>query len=176
MHNLPNLRSFRGRKHVARSRERYRRALNFKRFRSSLEDSYQFQTFVDARQWLAPLFDAIEEMLAFGFQWLLLFDVRDVAVPIVIRVVEVGEGVVMRRALNPDIVDSYFFVRLQIVVHDHAACAHDGHLTNFSGFEPTALDRRKSLMPERERNVGHVLDAWGDMGVTLAVNRQRQFS
>ncbi len=115
---------------------------------SSFENSYKLQPFVAIRQWLGPLFDAIEEMLAFRFEWLLLLDMRDVAVPVVIRVVEVGKGVVMRRTLHPDIVNADFFVRLQIVVHDHSASAHNGHFANFSRLQPTALDSGKSLVPE----------------------------
>src|ERR1700759_1632219 len=94
------------------------------------------------------LFDALEEMLAFGFERFFLFNVRDVAVPIVIGVVEVGKRVIVRRALNPNIIDPDFLVRLQIVVDNHSAGTHDGHLANFPGLEPTTLDGGKSLMSE----------------------------
>ena len=46
---------------------------------------------------------------------------------------ELGEGVVMRRTLNPDVVDPDFLVRLQIVVNDHSPRADNCHLTNFAG-------------------------------------------
>src|SRR5271165_3928293 len=99
-------------------------------------------------------------MLTFGFQRLLLLDVRDVTVSVVIRIMEIGESVVVRRTFNPNVVDADLFVRLQIVIDNHSARTHDGHFTNFPGLKPTALDGGKSLVPEAEGDVGHVLDAW----------------
>jgi hypothetical protein len=115
-------------------------------------------------------------VLALRFQRLLLLDVRDITIPVVIGVVKVGEGIVMRWTLYPHIIDPDFFVGLQIVVNDHSTRAHNGHVTNFSWLKPTALDRSKSLLPEGEGNIGHVLNARSDMGVTLTVNRLWEFS
>src|SRR5215469_8893909 len=88
---------------------------------------------------------------------------------------EVSEGVVMWGTLYPHVIDADFFVRLQIVVHDHSACAHNRHFTNFSRLEPTALDTGKTLVPEREGDVCHIFDTWCDMSIALAVYYQREF-
>src|SRR5271166_953186 len=174
--SVDNLPWFRGRAHFTWLQQCHGTALTLERCRRSLEDSYQFQPFASTGQGLGALFDAIEKMLTLGSQWLLLFYVRDVAVPIVIGVVKVGECVVMRRALHPHIIYPNFFVRLQIVVNDHASCTYDGHFANLSGLEPTALGSGKSLVPKSQRDVGHVLDTRSDMGVTLAIDDPRKFS
>jgi hypothetical protein len=89
---------------------------------------------------------------------------------------EVGKSIVVRRTLYPDIVDPDLFVCLQIVVYDHSTCAYDCHITNFPRLEPTALDGGKPFVTEREGDVGYILDARGNVGVTLAINRQWKFS
>src|SRR5271166_5771022 len=45
----------------------------------------------------------------------------------------------------------------------------------FPGLQPTALNGGKSFVPEGQRDVGDVLDAWSDVRVTLAVYCQREF-
>ena len=46
----------------------------------------------------------------------------------------------------------------------------------FAGLEPAALDSGEAFVPEGQRDIGHVLDTRGDMGVTLAVDDLRKFS
>src|SRR5437016_4318314 len=95
---------------------------------------------------------------------------RDVTIPIMIRVMKIGESVVVRRPFHPDVIDPDFFVRLQVVVNNHSPGAHDSHFSDLSGLEPTALNGSKALLPERQRDVSHVLNSRSDMGVALAVN------
>src|SRR6266478_1802299 len=102
-----------------------------------------------AGQWVCLLFDTIEEMLTLRFEGLLLLQMWDITVPIMIGVMKIGESVVVRRPFHPDIIDPDLFVRLQVVVNDHSPGAHDSHLSDLSGLEPTALNSRKALLPER---------------------------
>src|SRR5271166_451567 len=83
MDELAGVRRFRGGTRIARSRQGHRSAPILKRCRGSLEDSNQMQPFAPTGQWLRTLFNAIEKMLAFHFQGLLLLDVWNVAVPVV---------------------------------------------------------------------------------------------
>src|ERR1700732_3342151 len=94
-----------------------RGAVAFQRARSSLEDSDQFQPFVPTGHRLRALLNTVQKMLAFGFEWFLLFEMRNVAVSVVIREVEIGEGIVMRRPLNAHIINADLLVRLQIIIN-----------------------------------------------------------
>src|SRR5437773_9779635 len=93
-----------------------------------------------------------------------------------VGIVKFSECVVMRRPLNSHIVDADFFVRLQIVIYDHAPCANDGHFTNFSRLEPTALDSGEALVREIEGHIGYVLHVPVDMCVSLTVNRKGELA
>ena len=121
-------------------------------------------------------FDTINKMAAGQIERFFLLQMRDVAVAVVIRVMKFGEGVVMRRSHDPDIVNADFFARLQIVVHDHALRADDGHFTDFSWLKPAALNGCESLVWEEQRHVCHVLNARADMRVSLTVNRNWEFA
>src|SRR6266576_3248646 len=79
------------------------------------------------------------------------------------------KSVVMRRTLHPNIIDPNFFAGLKVVIHNHPACSHDSHFTDFSRLEPAALDRGKTFMPEIQRHISYVFDARGDMRVALTV-------
>ena len=64
--------------------------------------------------------DTINKVPAGQIERFFLLQMRDVAISVVIRVMKLGEGVVVRRSHDPDIINADFFARLQIVVHDHA--------------------------------------------------------
>ena len=120
-------------------------------------------------------FDAINKMLAGQLQRFFLLDVRDVAVPVMIRVLKFSERVVVRRTLYPCIVDADLFPCPQIVIYDHASRADDRHFANFPRLEPAALNGHEALVREGERHVCHVLHARRNMSVSLAVNRGGKF-
>src|SRR5918996_4381836 len=101
---------------------------------------------------------------------------RNVTIPVMIRIMKLRERIVMRWSLHPDVVDPDFFARPQIVVHDHPLRANDSHFTDFSRFEPAALDGGESLVREEQRHIGHVLHLWTDMCIALAVNRNWEFA
>src|ERR1700736_2718329 len=103
-------------------------------------------------------------------------NVRDIAVAVVIGILKLGKGVVVRWTLYAHVVNLNLLMRLQIVVHDHATAADDGHFANFSRLQPTALDGRETLVSERERHVGNVFDIRGNMGVSLAIYRHGKFA
>ena len=63
---------------------------------------------------------------------LLLFHVRDIAVPVVIRVLKLGEGVVVRRPLHPDIVDANLLSVCRSSQTIIRRVPDDGHLADFS--------------------------------------------
>ena len=120
-------------------------------------------------------FDAIDKVPAGQVKRFLLLQMRDVAIPVVIRIMEFGEGVVVRRSHNTDIVNSNLLAGSQIVVDDHALGTHDGHFADFSWFKPAALNGRESFMREEQRHVCHVLDAWTDMSVPLTIDGNWEF-
>jgi hypothetical protein len=121
-------------------------------------------------------FDTINKMATGQIQRFFLLQMRDVAVSVVIGVMKLGEGVVMRRSHDPHIVDADLFMRLQIVVHNHALRPHNGHFADFSWLKPTALNGCESLVWEEQRHVCHVLNTWADVRVSLTVNRNREFA
>src|SRR5438105_4965277 len=84
--------------------------------------------------------------ICFRLEWFFLLDVRDVTIPIVIGIVKLGEGVIMWRALHPNIIDADFFMRLQVVINNHSPRADDGHLADLPRLEPAALDGGKAFM------------------------------
>src|SRR4029453_18599574 len=102
-------------------------------------------------------------------------EVRDVAVSVMIRVLEFSERVVMRRTFHSCIVDADFRGGPQIVIHDHASRTDDSHFANFPWLEPAALDGCEAFTREGERHVSHVFHSRRNMSVPLAVNRSRKF-
>src|SRR6476646_4407762 len=92
-----------------------------------------------------------------------------------IRVLKFSERVIVRRTFYPRIVDANFFVRLQIVIYEHASRANNGHFANLPRLEPAALNGRKALAREGERHVCHILYPRRNMSVSLAVNRGGKF-
>src|ERR1700722_1323533 len=167
---------FRRRTPFVLPRECHRSALALERCRSSFQDSHHFQPIAPTGQRFGAFLNTIEKMLTFGSQRFLLFDVWDVAVPVVIRIMKVGEGVVVRRALHPHIVNANFFVGLQIVVNNHSPSAYDSHFTNLSGLQPTALNGGKSLLSKSQGDVRHILDAGRNMGVALTIDNPWKFA
>src|SRR5467141_3375899 len=120
----------------------------FERSRGRFQDANNFQTLASASEGRVILANAIKKMLAFEFERLLLFDVRDIAVSVMIRVLKLCECVVMRRRLDAHIVNPNFFQRLDIVINNHPLCADDRHVPHFAWVEPTALNIRKTLAGE----------------------------
>ena len=87
---------------------------------------------------------------------------------------ELGKRIVMRRAIDTDVIDPYFFERLQIVVNDHAARAHDGHLAHLAWFQPAALNCGESFIAEAKRQIRHVFHSGSDVCIPLTIHGQRQ--
>ena len=52
----------------------------------------------------------------------------------------------MGRTLHARIVDTDLSMCLKVVIQDHAACADNGHLPNFSGLQPATLDCGESVL------------------------------
>src|SRR6185437_352602 len=81
----------------------------------------------------------------------------------------------MRRYFHPCVEDFYFFQRRNIVVNDHAFRADDGHFPYLPGIEPAALHQCRAVLAECQMNVGHIFDAWRDMGFAAAIYADRNF-
>src|SRR6266498_699580 len=101
-------------------------------------------------------------------------EVRDVTISVVIRVLKLGERVVMRRTFYPCIVNADFLACPQIIIDDHPSRTDDGHFANFPWFEPAALDGCEAFTREGQRHVCHVLYSRRDMSISLAVNCRGQ--
>ena len=172
---LPELSALKGRKRLVRARECHRGPVIIKRCGRGFENLHELESLPAPSQRLGASFNAIKEMLALQLQGLLLLDVRDVAVPVVIGVLELRERVVVRRPLHPHVVDANLLERLQVIIHDHPARADDGHFTNLSRLEPAALDGGKSLVAEGQRHVRHVRDVRCHVGISLAIHRDGKF-
>ena len=65
------------------------------------KNSDQLQAFATATQRLVVVLDAVEEMLANGLERLRLIDMWDEAIPIVVGVLKLGEGIVVRQDARP---------------------------------------------------------------------------
>src|SRR4029077_13649016 len=156
------------------SREGYRSAIRLKRNRSSLQNSDELKPFAAPAQRQIARVHAINKVLTNRSQRLFLMNVGDVTVPLVIRVLKLGKGIVVRRALHSNVIDFDLFVGLQVVVDDHSARPNNSHLANLSRLEPTALDRGKTLVPKIQRHIGHVLDVRGHMSIPLTIHRDRE--
>src|SRR5439155_10233381 len=114
-------------------------------------------------------------MLAGQLEWFLLMEVWYVAVSVMIRVLKFGKRVIVRWPFHPRVIDANFLPCPQIVIDDHAPRADDGHFANLPWLEPAALDGGEALTREEKRHVCHVLYAWRDVSVSLAVYRGREF-
>src|SRR5262245_55970966 len=121
-------------------------------------------------------FDTIDKMAASQIERFFLLQMWDIAVSVMIRVMKLGEGVVMRWSHNPDVINADFFPRLQVVIDDHALRPDNGHFTDFSWLEPAALNGCESLVWEEQRHVCHVFHARTDVRVSLTVNRNWEFA
>ena len=150
--------------------------IHLERGRGALQHPNHLQSMTPAGHRLRICLDTINKMPAGQIQRFFLLQMRDITVPVMIGIMKFRERVIVRRSDHPHIVDPDFFVRLQIVVHDHALRANDGHFANLSWFKPAALNRGESLVWEEQRHVSHVFNARADMGVALAVNRNREFA
>ncbi len=93
-----------------------RSAAPFQGLRGSLENPYQLCALLTACERGLAVPNAIKEVLAFGLQRFLLFDVGRIHVAVVIGVVEVGEGVVMRRPLHANVKNPDFLERCHVVL------------------------------------------------------------
>src|ERR1035438_4025921 len=142
--------------------------------RGGREDADDFQTLFTGGQGGGALTDAVHEMLALRLQGLVLLDVRAVHVAVVIGVMELGEGVVVRRALDADVEDLDLLLGRDVVVDDHALGPDDRHFPDLAGIEPAALDDRGAVLGEMEVHGGHVLNAGGDVRCAAAVDAVRQ--
>src|SRR5262245_51144146 len=96
-----------------------------------------------------------------------------VAVAVVIGIVKVSKSVIVRRSLDPNIVNPQFLVCLEIVINDHSTGADDRHFAYLARLQPAALDGREALVTKRERNVRHVLHVRGNVSIPLTIHRQR---
>ena len=93
-----------------------------------------------------------------------------------IGVMKLGKGIVMRGTIDPHIVNSNFFQRLQIIVNDHPPRPDNGHLPNLARLQPTTLDSREFLVTEGKRKICDVFNSRGYVRVALAVHCQWQFA
>src|SRR5258708_32034498 len=98
-------------------------------------------------------------MLALYLWRFLLLNVGNIAVPVMIGVMKLGKGIVMRGTIDPHIVNSNFFQRLQIVVNDHPPRPDDGHFPNLARLKPTTLDGREFLVTEGKRKIRDVFNS-----------------
>ena len=115
-------------------------------------------------------------MLADSLERLFLLNMRDVAVPVVIGVLKLGEAIVVRRPLDAHVIDPKLFLGLEIVINDHPSRPDDRHFADFSGLEPAALNGGKAFVAERQRHVGDVLHIWRHVRVALTINGDGRFA
>src|ERR1051326_9227024 len=113
-------------------------------------------------------------MLANSLEWLLLVQMRDVAIAIMVGILELGEAVVMGRPLHSHVVNLDFFVGLKVVVNNHSLTSDNGHLTHFARLQPAALDGSETFMAEEKGHVGDVLDLRSNVRVTPQVEEDRK--
>src|SRR4029077_887842 len=115
-------------------------------------------------------------MLASGFEWFLLMDMRDVAVAVVIRVLELRKGIIVRRSFHPNVVYLYLLMGLQVVINNHATTTDNRHLAHLAWFEPATLNGREAFMAKHERHVCNVFYIGSHMRVALTVHRSGKFT
>ena len=151
-----------------------RGAIGFERGGGGFENGYELKASATARLRLHSLLDTIDKVLAFHLQRFFLLNVRDVAVAIVVGIMELGKRVVVWWPIDTNVIDPDFFKRLQIVVNDHAARAHDGHLADFAWFQPAALNGSEPFVAEGKREICYVFYSGSDVSVPLTVHGQRQ--
>ena len=105
------------------TREVHRSSVILEGCRGRFEDFDQFEALPSTSQRLHTFLDAVDEMLALHFERFLLFNMGNVTVPIVIRVLELCEGIVMGRSLDADIVDPKLLDGLEVVIGSRQAAA-----------------------------------------------------
>src|ERR1044071_124586 len=139
-------------------REGYRSAIGAQGGARCFKNLDELQPFLPTGCGLGSSYDAIDEMLRKSAQWLLLVKMRNVAVPVMVRILKFRKTIVMGRPLDSDVVNANLFKRLQVIINDHAAGADDRHLAHFPRFQPTTLNGRETLLPERKRHIGNIFD------------------
>src|SRR5690606_36780652 len=115
-----------------------------------LQDLNQLPSFSPIGEWTTPFLDANQEVLALNSQWLLLLQMRDIAIAVMVGITEPRKSVVVRRSLDTYIVHPNLLQRLDVIVDDHPPGSDDRHLAALPGFEPTALDRGEAVVPEKQ--------------------------
>ena len=114
-------------------------------------------------------------MLALKLQRLILFDVRDVGIPIVVGIGKLGKSVIVRRHFHPRIIDFYFLERLRVVINNHSARADHRHLPDFFGIQPAVVNKGATILGEIQVHHRYIFNLTTDMAVSLAGHAQRQF-
>ena len=115
-------------------------------------------------------------MLALYFEGFVLGHFGDKDIAIMVRVLEFGEGIVVGHAFDAGIIDANFFEGLDVIIDDHFFGTDEGHFANFAGFEPATLDGGEAFLAKGEGHIGDVFDAWGDMGIALAIYDEGEFT
>src|SRR2546426_12839123 len=106
--------------------------------------------------------NAVQEVLALRFQRFFLFDVRRIHVAVMIGVLKFSERVVVGWCLDARVKNPNLLEWRDIVINDHALAADNGHLPDFSGVEPTAVNDGGAILREGERHGGYILHARGN--------------
>ena len=60
-----------------------------------------------------------------------------------------------------------------VIIKKHLFTAHDGHLTNLVGVQPTALHTGKLAVPKIKEHMRHIFDSRRNMSLPLTVNGDR---
>src|SRR6478736_8161653 len=152
-------------RHVISGGNRNGSAVCLKRCRTSFKYSHYFQTTLTTRQRRRAAGNAVEEMSAHLAQRLRLVDAGDVTIAIMIGVLEFAKTVVMGRAFDTRVVNPDLFNRLDIVINQHLAGSDNGHLADFPGFQPTALDGGELAVLKNKRNIRDIFNSGSDMGI-----------
>src|SRR5207237_527920 len=146
-------------------------ALVFQGGRGGFDDSDHLEAFLAVGQGSTPASDTIQEVLAFDFERFLLLDMGDVAVAVVVRILELGEGIVVRRPLDAGVIDFDFLEGLDVIIDDHALGSDNGHFTDFPRIEPTALDGGKALGAEVYAHGSDIFDASSNVSIARTIYR-----
>ena len=92
-----------------------------------------------------------------------------------VRVLELGESIVVRRHFNPRIEYLDLLQRRNVIVNNHPPGTHNRHLADFSRVQPAALDQRGSVLAESQMNVRHIFDPRCNMGLAPAIHTHGYF-
>ena len=109
-------------------------------FRRCFQNADEFQALVAVSQRRCPVLDAIQKMLALGFERLFLFDIGSVDIAVMVGVLKLSERVVMGRTLDARVEDPDFFKRRKVVINNHALAADNRHFAHFSRIQPAAVN------------------------------------